>query len=39
VDVLVDRDEDLRFVFEPDGVHHETAWRRRFPGAARFLLK
>jgi predicted alpha/beta superfamily hydrolase len=42
VSVLVDggyeRGDDLRFVFEPDAVHHETAWRRRFPDAARFLL-
>lgn len=42
VSVLVDggyeRGDDLRFVFEPDAVHHERAWRRRFPDAARFLL-
>jgi predicted alpha/beta superfamily hydrolase len=37
-EVGYERDDDLRFVYEPDGVHHESAWRRRFPDAARFLL-
>jgi predicted alpha/beta superfamily hydrolase len=34
-----ERGDDLRFVYEPDAVHHESAWRRRFPDAARFLLE
>jgi predicted alpha/beta superfamily hydrolase len=28
---------DLRFVFDPDGVHNESAWSRRLPDALRFL--
>lgn len=31
-------DDDLRTVFEPGGLHHESAWARRFPDAMRFLL-
>jgi predicted alpha/beta superfamily hydrolase len=30
--------DDLYFVIEPGGTHHETAWARRLPGALRFLL-
>jgi predicted alpha/beta superfamily hydrolase len=29
---------DLRYVEEKDGEHNEAAWRRRLPGALRFLL-
>jgi predicted alpha/beta superfamily hydrolase len=29
---------DLLYVEEPGGEHHEEAWRRRLPGALRFLL-
>lgn len=32
-------DEDLRYVYEPDAVHHEDAWARRLPEAIRFLLE
>jgi predicted alpha/beta superfamily hydrolase len=28
----------LKTVFDPGGVHHETAWSRRLPDALRFLL-
>ncbi|WP_216328483.1 alpha/beta hydrolase [Deinococcus aestuarii] len=28
----------LRFVAEPEGIHHERAWARRLPGALEFLL-
>lgn len=31
--------ENLRYVEEEDGVHHESAWARRLPDALRFLLK
>ena len=31
-------DEELQYVYEPDGIHHEDAWARRFPDAIRFLL-
>lgn len=31
-------DEKLEFVVEEDAIHHERAWRRRFPDAVRFLL-
>ena len=31
-------DENLQFVYEGDAVHHESAWRRRFPEMMRFLL-
>lgn len=30
--------ERLRFVADPEGTHHESAWRERLPGALRFLL-
>lgn len=30
--------ERLRFVFDPEGTHHESAWRRRAPGALEFLF-
>ena len=30
--------EDLRAVLDRGGVHHESAWARRFPDAMRFLL-
>jgi hypothetical protein len=29
---------DLRFVEDPDAIHHESAWARRLPGALRFLF-
>jgi predicted alpha/beta superfamily hydrolase len=29
----------LRYVEEPGGIHHESAWARRLPDALRFLLK
>lgn len=28
----------LRFTHDPRGRHHESAWRRRLPGALRFLF-
>jgi predicted alpha/beta superfamily hydrolase len=31
-------DEGLQYVYEPDAIHHEAAWARRFPDAIRFLL-
>lgn len=31
-------DDALRTVFEPGGVHLESAWARRLPNALRFLL-
>jgi predicted alpha/beta superfamily hydrolase len=31
-------ESQLRFVVEDGAIHHETAWARRFPDAARFLL-
>jgi predicted alpha/beta superfamily hydrolase len=30
---------ELKYVVEPDGRHHESAWARRLPDALRFLLK
>lgn len=30
--------EDLLFVIDKGGIHHETAWGRRLPDALRFLL-
>ncbi|GBF05139.1 hypothetical protein DAERI_030305 [Deinococcus aerius] len=30
--------ERLRFVADPEGRHHESAWAARLPGALRFLL-
>jgi predicted alpha/beta superfamily hydrolase len=30
--------EDLLFIVEQGGAHHESAWARRLPGALRFLL-
>jgi len=30
--------EDLLFVVDKGGIHHESAWRRRLPDALRFLL-
>jgi hypothetical protein len=30
--------ETLRYVEEPDAIHHETDWARRLPGALRFLF-
>ena len=41
VDLLADLgydDAELEFVFDEGAVHHEDAWARRFPDAARFLL-
>ena len=32
------RGEELLFVEDPDGIHHESAWGRRLPRALRFLL-
>jgi len=32
-------DEELRYVHEPEAIHHEDAWARRFPDAIRFLLE
>jgi predicted alpha/beta superfamily hydrolase len=32
-------DRELKFVEEMGATHHESAWARRFPDAARFLLK
>lgn len=29
---------ELRFVLDPHGIHHETAWAARLPDALRFLL-
>lgn len=29
---------NLRFVLDPRGRHHEASWRRRLPGALRFLF-
>jgi predicted alpha/beta superfamily hydrolase len=31
-------EEDLRVVLDRGGIHHESAWARRFPDAMRFLL-
>jgi predicted alpha/beta superfamily hydrolase len=31
-------DDDLRVVLDRGGIHHESAWARRFPDAMRFLL-
>lgn len=31
-------ENELEFVLEDGAVHHEDAWARRFPDAARFLL-
>jgi len=31
-------EDELEFVLEDGAVHHEDAWARRFPDAARFLL-
>jgi predicted alpha/beta superfamily hydrolase len=30
--------QDLRYVEEEEGIHHESAWARRLPDALRFLL-
>jgi predicted alpha/beta superfamily hydrolase len=30
--------DNLHFVIEPGGPHHESAWARRLPAALRFLL-
>ena len=30
--------ERLRFVTDPDAIHHETAWAKRLPDALRFLV-
>lgn len=30
--------DDLRVVLDRGGIHHESAWARRLPGALRFLL-
>ncbi len=30
--------ETLRLVLDPDGIHHESSWRRRLPDALRFLF-
>lgn len=30
--------ERLRFVSDPDAIHHETAWAKRLPAALRFLV-
>jgi enterochelin esterase-like enzyme len=32
-------DDDLRFVLDPDGHHHESDWHRRLPDALRWLLR
>ncbi|MBB5233591.1 alpha/beta hydrolase-fold protein [Deinococcus budaensis] len=39
-DLLLDKGmgERLRFVADPQGTHHESAWAERLPGALRFLL-
>ncbi|WP_102126869.1 alpha/beta hydrolase [Deinococcus planocerae] len=39
-DLLLDKGmgERLRFVAEPEGTHHESAWARRLPGALTVLL-
>lgn len=29
---------NFRFVLEPDGLHTETAWAQRLPGALTFLF-
>lgn len=29
---------DMRFVLDPDGTHHESAWARRLPDSLRFLF-
>jgi predicted alpha/beta superfamily hydrolase len=29
---------DLCYLQERGGIHHESAWARRFPGAVRFLF-
>ncbi|WP_435320587.1 alpha/beta hydrolase [Haloarchaeobius sp. TZWSO28] len=31
-------DSQLEFVLDEGGIHHESAWARRFPNAMRFLL-
>lgn len=31
-------DAHLRLVVDPDGIHHETAWARRFEGAVEWLF-
>ncbi|MCU4716657.1 alpha/beta hydrolase [Halapricum hydrolyticum] len=31
-------DEQLRYVYDDDAIHHESEWARRFPDAIRFLL-
>ncbi len=31
-------DSNFRFVFEPDGLHTETTWAQRLPGAMTFLF-
>jgi len=39
-DLLLEKQmgERLRFVADPEGTHHESAWAERLPGALRFLL-
>ncbi len=39
IDIGYHRDDELRYVEEPDGEHNEQAWSRRLPGALRFLLR
>lgn len=31
--------ENLMYVEDPEGIHHESAWARRLPGAMTFLLE
>jgi len=38
-DVLKDHDiHDLRYVEDEKGIHHETAWKRRFPDFVKWLM-
>jgi len=30
--------DELQYVYDPEAVHHESEWARRFPDAIRFLL-
>lgn len=39
IDLGYHREEELRYVEDPDGDHSEQAWSRRLPGALRFLLR
>jgi predicted alpha/beta superfamily hydrolase len=33
------RGDELEYLEEPDGIHHESAWARRLPGALRWLYR